>query len=385
MLIAGEPGEDWVGSGRSVSSFDLHGALGACSRLLGRWGGHRAAAGLSIAPENVAAFAEAFAEYGDRAPPSRISEGRRRRRRPRPRADPGALRGLERLARPSASKPERHAPGGRRRALDLAAIGEGKHLRLAVTAAGARSGAIAFGRGSALDRYRQPGAYDVAFRLANHWNGTVTPQLVVKEIFETSRASKSSGACSWPNGKPSRSGAARGRGRSLPSSAWTRTPTAGGRSWSLLLFSPRSTMSPCARRPETTSVGALWLERVDVSLHALDFGGHGPPVLLLHGLAGYAGEWADTASWLSERHRVVAIDLRGHGESTRTPSTVAPEAFVADVSAWLDALGFELTTVVGQSFGGLIAFLTAARHRGASLASSSRRPPRRPIRARLPK
>ncbi|HET6642107.1 MAG TPA: hypothetical protein VFG93_02425, partial [Gaiellaceae bacterium] len=69
---------------------------------------------------------------------------------------------------------------------DLAAIGEGKHLRLAVTAAGARSGAIAFGRGSALDRYRQPGAYDVAFRLtANHWNGTVTPQLVVKEIFET--------------------------------------------------------------------------------------------------------------------------------------------------------------------------------------------------------
>jgi pimeloyl-ACP methyl ester carboxylesterase len=115
-------------------------------------------------------------------------------------------------------------------------------------------------------------------------------------------------------------------------------------------------------RPDTTSVGALRLERGDVSLHALDFGGRGPPVILLHGLAGYAGEWVDTASWLCESHRVIAPDHRGHGESTRTPSTVAPEAFAADVSAWLDALGFERATVLGQSFGGLIAFLTATRH-----------------------
>src|SRR3954471_9418576 len=62
VLIAGADG-DWKGSGRSIASFDLHGALGACSALLGRWGGHRAAAGLSIKPENVEAFAEAFAEH----------------------------------------------------------------------------------------------------------------------------------------------------------------------------------------------------------------------------------------------------------------------------------------------------------------------------------
>src|SRR6478736_4381156 len=61
VLIAGTDG-DWKGSGRSIPTFDLHGALGACSGLLGRWGGHRAAAGLSIAEENVDAFAEAFAE-----------------------------------------------------------------------------------------------------------------------------------------------------------------------------------------------------------------------------------------------------------------------------------------------------------------------------------
>ena len=60
VLIAGGD-EEWTGSGRSIPAFDLHGALGACAGLLGRWGGHRAAAGLSIRPENVEAFAEAFA------------------------------------------------------------------------------------------------------------------------------------------------------------------------------------------------------------------------------------------------------------------------------------------------------------------------------------
>src|SRR3954464_14269404 len=62
VLIAGTEG-DWKGSGRSIPSFDLHGALRARAGLLGRWGGHRAAAGLSIAEENVEAFAEAFAEH----------------------------------------------------------------------------------------------------------------------------------------------------------------------------------------------------------------------------------------------------------------------------------------------------------------------------------
>jgi hypothetical protein len=69
---------------------------------------------------------------------------------------------------------------------ELGAVGDGKHLNLAVTADGARSGAIAFGQGAQADRYRQPLRYDVAFKLqANQWNGIVAPQLVVKRIFET--------------------------------------------------------------------------------------------------------------------------------------------------------------------------------------------------------
>src|SRR5829696_1424532 len=64
VLIAGGE-EAWKGSGRSIPSFDLHAALGASSAHLERFGGHRAAAGLSIRPDEVDAFADAFARHAD--------------------------------------------------------------------------------------------------------------------------------------------------------------------------------------------------------------------------------------------------------------------------------------------------------------------------------
>jgi hypothetical protein len=66
-------------------------------------------------------------------------------------------------------------------------VGEGKHLRFRVNERGHDAGsAIAFGIGKQMDRYRREGRYDVVFRLeANHWNGTVAPQLVVRRIFDS--------------------------------------------------------------------------------------------------------------------------------------------------------------------------------------------------------
>jgi single-stranded-DNA-specific exonuclease len=188
LVAGGEPGEDWVGSGRSVPAFDLHGALAACSHLLGRWGGHRAAAGLSVAPENVEALADAFAEHAatvlspeDLRPVTPVDAVVRGSE-----LTLGLCDELERLAPFGLGNPNVTLLAVGAELTELDAVGEGKHLRLAVTAAGARSGAIAFGRGAAIDRYRRPGPYDVAFKLAaNHWNGTVAPQLVVREIFET--------------------------------------------------------------------------------------------------------------------------------------------------------------------------------------------------------
>jgi hypothetical protein len=69
---------------------------------------------------------------------------------------------------------------------ELGTVGDGKHLRFRVRHRGRDAGpAIAFGVGAQLDRFRQIGRYDVAFRLQeNRWNGTVAPQLVVRRIFD---------------------------------------------------------------------------------------------------------------------------------------------------------------------------------------------------------
>lgn len=98
----------------------------------------------------------------------------------------------------------------------------------------------------------------------------------------------------------------------------------------------------------------------DLPLVAHDLGGEGPGALLLHGLAGTAGEWEDTASWLSATHRVLALDQRGHGGSERRPEDVSRKAFVTDAVAAIEQLGLAPALVVGQSLGGQIAFLAAA-------------------------
>ncbi|WP_328304707.1 alpha/beta hydrolase (plasmid) [Streptomyces sp. NBC_00435] len=86
------------------------------------------------------------------------------------------------------------------------------------------------------------------------------------------------------------------------------------------------------------------------------------PVVLLHGLAGHAGEWDAAAAHLAPRHRVVAVDQRGHGASERLPADVSRAAYVADVLAVCEQLGLDRPVLVGQSLGGHTAMLTAAAH-----------------------
>jgi len=102
------------------------------------------------------------------------------------------------------------------------------------------------------------------------------------------------------------------------------------------------------------------LRRGEVELSCLDFGGAGRPVMLLHGLAGHAGEWRETASWLGHGHRVLAVDLRGHGYSTAQPADVSPEAHAADVALAIEELAGEPVLLVGQSLGANFAFIVAA-------------------------
>lgn len=93
-----------------------------------------------------------------------------------------------------------------------------------------------------------------------------------------------------------------------------------------------------------------------------DFGpADGPPVLLLHALASSSASWDVVATKLVKRgRRTIAVDLRGHGRSSRAPS-YSMEDFWPELVALLDHLGCERADVVGHSLGGQVALRLAAR------------------------
>ena len=188
VLIAGTEG-DWKGSGRSIQSFDLHAALAACSEHLSRFGGHRAAAGLSIDPARLGAFAEAFGEAVD----AELSEEELR-----PSSVVDAVVNGEELTMKLCQELQHLAPFGLGNPgvnlllpscvlTDVAQTADGRHLRFGVRHLNKPAGsAIAFGLGGRADSARRDVRHDVLFRLEeNRWNGTVAQQLVVRQLLET--------------------------------------------------------------------------------------------------------------------------------------------------------------------------------------------------------
>src|SRR5215207_5231286 len=91
-------------------------------------------------------------------------------------------------------------------------------------------------------------------------------------------------------------------------------------------------------------------------------GGEGEPLLLLHGLAGSTGNWAELLPDLLQRYRVLAIDLPGHAGSGRLPRGASTADFAAVAAAVLEAEALGPALVAGHSFGGLVA-LRLARSR----------------------
>jgi single-stranded-DNA-specific exonuclease len=188
VVLIAKSGAGWKGSGRSIPSFDLHGALGACAEHLERFGGHRAAAGLSIETERLDGFREAFAAHADA-----VLDDRDLRAVtvvdaivPAQALTLALAEELDRLAPFGLGNPEPTLLVASVAAASATVVGEGKHLRFRIRQHDRDGGsAIAFGLGSQLDRLQRPGRFDVAFRLKeNRWNGTVAPQLVVRRVFD---------------------------------------------------------------------------------------------------------------------------------------------------------------------------------------------------------
>ncbi|MFI6484829.1 alpha/beta fold hydrolase [Nonomuraea sp. NPDC050663] len=93
----------------------------------------------------------------------------------------------------------------------------------------------------------------------------------------------------------------------------------------------------------------------------VDFGGEGPPVLLLHDTLARATTWARTAQWMTPRFHVIATDLRGHGWSAGPDESGLLDQLVSDAVAVIEDQRLQRVAVVGHGLGALVAWTLAGR------------------------
>jgi single-stranded-DNA-specific exonuclease len=181
VLIALD-GDEGTGSGRSIPAFDLLAGLHAAGADLLRYGGHRAAAGLTIRRERVDTFRETFVSHAaatltpaDLVPVQRVDAVV-----PGDALHLGLAEELERLAPFGIGNPEPALLVPSALLDDPRPMGEGRHVSFSLAAGGARSRCVAFGRGGSLPAApREP--VDAAVRLEiSRYNGAVEPRLVLR-------------------------------------------------------------------------------------------------------------------------------------------------------------------------------------------------------------
>lgn len=97
-------------------------------------------------------------------------------------------------------------------------------------------------------------------------------------------------------------------------------------------------------------------------LHVVEWGTQTQaPVLLIHGGSAHAYWWTYIVSALVARHRVLAVDLRGHGDSAWVdPPDYSIETHAKDIAALAAALELHDLSVVGHSLGGMVTIASAA-------------------------
>jgi flavin reductase (DIM6/NTAB) family NADH-FMN oxidoreductase RutF/pimeloyl-ACP methyl ester carboxylesterase len=90
--------------------------------------------------------------------------------------------------------------------------------------------------------------------------------------------------------------------------------------------------------------------------------GSGEPVILIHGVGLNADAWGPQFKSLSQTHRVIALDMLGHGQSLRGPENASLDDFVKQLDALLNGLGIVKANIIGHSMGGLVAIGFAVAH-----------------------
>jgi len=98
-----------------------------------------------------------------------------------------------------------------------------------------------------------------------------------------------------------------------------------------------------------------------LKLHYLDYGDAAkPPLVCIHGLSGNAHSFDGLAPHLAGAYHVLAIDVRGRGDSQWGPAgDYNAPVYVSDLAALLEALGIDRVTLIGTSMGGIISMMYA--------------------------
>ena len=112
-----------------------------------------------------------------------------------------------------------------------------------------------------------------------------------------------------------------------------------------------------ASGPRETEAGGKRLRYLDLGT------GDGPPIVFVHGFGADLNTWMFNQPALAEKHRTIALDLSGHGGSTKVLDFVLDAAgFASDIDHVLAALGIGRIHLVGHSMGGAIAAAFAKSH-----------------------
>jgi pyruvate dehydrogenase E2 component (dihydrolipoamide acetyltransferase) len=125
-----------------------------------------------------------------------------------------------------------------------------------------------------------------------------------------------------------------------------------------VVAAPEAEEAAAAAAPRSAEVGGRTLSYIEAGDHA----GDALPLLLVHGFSGDKNNWLFNIADLASERRVVALDLPGHGASSKDVGDGSIAVLADSVAGFMDAIGMTRAVVVGHSMGGGVAIELAAAH-----------------------
>lgn len=89
--------------------------------------------------------------------------------------------------------------------------------------------------------------------------------------------------------------------------------------------------------------------------------GRGQPLLLVHGFTGSKLDFLNQLGWFAEQHRIIAIDHRGHGESSNQ-GPYSLQTLADDLISFMDQIELPTCHVLGHSMGGMVVLRALLQH-----------------------